>query len=65
MSNRSTYVCECNKLCNICEHLGVKNCSCQKLLIGKLVLEYKNEILNTFETSLDDKKSNIQRKIIV
>ena len=32
------------------------NCSCEKLLIGKFVIECEDEVLNTTETSNDDKK---------
>ena len=39
-------------------------CSCEKHLIGKLVIECEDEILNTTETSLDDKKVT-WKKIIV
>ena len=38
------------------EHLDVKNCFYEKRLIGKLVLECENKILNTTETLLNDKK---------
>ena len=38
---------ECNKACKIDEYLDTKNCSCKKRLIGKLLLECKDEILNT------------------
>ena len=48
--------CEWNKACKIDEYLDIKNCSCEKRLIGKLVLACEGEISNTTETSLDDKK---------
>ena len=51
--------CKCNKTCKIDDYLDIKNCSCKKFLIGKLVLERADEILETTETSFDDKKSNI------
>ena len=51
--------CKCNKTCKIEDYLDIKNCSCKKFLIGKLVLERADEILETTETSFDDKKSNI------
>ena len=56
MQNPST--CDCNitrhvKLTNIWE---IKTCSCKNRLIGKLVLEYEDEILNTTENSLANKK---------
>ena len=41
-------------------YLDIKNCSCEKRLIRKLMLEYEDEILNTSETLLNDK--NITRK---
>ena len=34
----------------------IKTCSCKNRLIGKLVLEYEDEILNTTENSLANKK---------
>ena len=56
MWNPSTCHCECNKSCKIDEYLDFKSCSCKKHLFGKLVLACEDEILNTTETSLDDKK---------
>ena len=47
---------KCNKACKTNEHLHIKNCSCEKRLIDKLVLEFEDEILNTTENLLDDKK---------
>ena len=41
---------------NVGEYLNTKNCSCKERLIGKLVLDCEDEILNTTETLLDDKK---------
>ena len=61
MWNSSTYDCKCNKACKIDEYLDIRNCSCEKCLIGKLVLEFEDEILNTTETSLDDKESNMRK----
>ena len=52
----STCNCKCNKPKKIDEYLDIKNCSREKLLISKLVLECEDEILNRTETSLDDKK---------
>ena len=60
MRNSSTCECECNKACNIDEYLYIKNWPCEKRLLGKLVLECEDEILNRSETSLDDKESNIK-----
>ena len=56
MWNRNTCECKCNKACKIDEYIDTKNCSCEKRLIGKLVLESENETLNTTESSLDNKK---------
>ena len=35
---------QCNKACKIDEFLDIKNWSCEKRLIGKLVLECEDEI---------------------
>ena len=40
---------ECNKACKIDEYLDIKNCSCEKRVIDKLVIECEEEILNTNE----------------
>ena len=45
------------KLTNIFE---MKNCSWEKRLFGKLVLACEDEILNTTETSLDEKKLRVK-----
>ena len=39
MWNPSTWDCECYKICKIDEYLNTKTCSCEKRLIGELVLE--------------------------
>ena len=44
------------KACKTDEYLDIKNCPCKKRLFGKLLLACGDEILNTTETSLDDKK---------
>ena len=46
MWNLSICGCECNKACKIDEYLVIKNCSCEKRLIEKLLLEYEDKILN-------------------
>ena len=46
------------------EYFDRKNCSWEKSLIGKLVLEWKNEILEKNETSIMIKK-HAQKKIFV
>ena len=55
MWNSSTCDCESNKACKIDEYLNIRTCSCEKRLIGKLVLECEDEILNIIETLLNDK----------
>ena len=42
--------------------LKIKNCFCEKRLIGKLVLECEDEILNTNETILNDNKVAYAKK---
>ena len=42
--------------CKIDKYLDIKNCSCEKRLIDKLVSLCEDGILNTTETSLNDKK---------
>ena len=44
--NPNTCDCKCNKTCKIDEYLDTKNWSCEKHLIGKLVLGCEDEILN-------------------
>ena len=56
MWNPTTCDFECNKACKTDEYLDIKNCSCGKRLIGKLVLSCEDEILNTTENSLDNEK---------
>ena len=49
------------KLTNI---LDIKNYLCKNRLFGKLVLSCEDEILNTTETSLNDKKVNVWKKLL-
>ena len=56
MLNPNTCNFEYNKACKIDEYLDIKNSSCRKRLIGKLILECDDKILNATEDSLDDKK---------
>ena len=56
MWNHSSCDYECNKACKIDEYFDIKKCSCEKRLIGRLVLECQDEILNTTKTSC--KKNN-------
>ena len=52
----STFDCECNEACKIDEYSDIKNRSCKKRVIGKLVLACESETLNAITTSLDDKR---------
>ena len=60
--NSITWGCKCNKACKTDEYLNTNNCLCKKCLIDKIVLECQDEILNTTETSLDDKKVICKKK---
>ena len=60
--NPSTYGCEGNKACKIDKYLDIKNCSDEKLLIGKLVLECENETLHTTENLLNHKKKHVKKR---
>ena len=60
--NSIAYDFEFNKACKLDEYLDIKNCSCKKCLIGKLVLACEDEILVTTETSYDDKKATCEKK---
>ena len=59
MRNPRAYDYKCNRTSKIDEYLYLENFLCRERLISKLVLEGENEILNTTETSPDDKKSNM------
>ena len=61
MWNPSTSDYEPNKACKIAEYLNIKNCSCKKRLIGKLVLACEDKILNTTKSLLDDKKITCEK----
>ena len=56
MWNPSTRDCKCNETYKIDEYLDIKNCWCEKPLFGNLALVFEDEILNTIEASLDNKK---------
>lgn len=43
------------------ECLDIRNCSCDKRLIGELVLECENKILNSTKTSIDEKKETCKK----
>ena len=55
MRNSCICDCECDKACKIDEYLDIKNCSCEKYLIGKFVLGWEDETLNKTKTSPDNK----------
>ena len=62
MQNPSSCDCKGNKARKTDEYLDTKNYSCKKRLIGKLVLEYEDEMVNTTKTSPDDKKKKHVKK---
>ena len=59
--NPSTSDCDCNASCKTDQYLVIKSCSYEKGLIGKLVLACEDEILNTVETSQDEKKLHLEK----
>ena len=62
MWNLSTCNSECNKAFKIDEYLNIKNCSCEKRLIGKLVLGCEDKILNTTKTSPYNKRVTCEKR---
>ena len=54
-----------NKVCKIDEYLDIKDCSCKKRLFGKFVIACENEMLNTPETPLNDKKVKRKKGIVL
>ena len=48
--------CKCNNAYKSDEFLNIKNCYCKERLVGKIMLECEDEILNTNETLLNDEK---------
>ena len=59
MRNPITCDCECNKACKTDVYSDTKNFSCQKHLVGKLVLQFEDEILNRTKFLLNDKKVKV------
>ena len=47
--------------CTIDEYLHIKNFSCKKCLVAKLILACEDEILNTIGNSLDSKKVTCEK----
>ena len=62
--NLTTSICKGSKAWKIGEYLDIKNGSCEKRLIDKLVLECEDERLNTTETSLKKEKT-MQKNIVL
>ena len=56
MWNPSICNCEYNKIWKKDKYLDIKHCSCEERLFPKLAVAYVNDILNTTETSLKDRK---------
>ena len=54
--------CECIKTCKIDQYLDIENYLCKKRLFDKLVLECEDEISNTIEALLEDKKLVFEEK---
>ena len=61
MQSHSMCDCECNKACKIDEYLDIKNCLSKKRLFGKLALVCQNEIINTTESSFDNKQVEYEK----
>ena len=51
---------KCNEAFKTDKYLDIKSFSCKKCLFGKLVLACEDEIFNTTETSVDNKKSTYE-----
>ena len=62
--NHNACECESNKSCDFGEYLDYENCKCGKKLIGKLVLECKNEILNAIPLNETDAISVTDKNVI-
>ena len=59
-------ICECDKSYDVGEHLDHANWKFRKTLIDKLVLECKDEILNTTDTiSIADKKITCKNNCLI
>ena len=65
MWNPCTFDCGCNKGWNIDKYLDIKNALCEKSLIGKLVLECEDEVLNANKTLLDYQKITSKRNYFI
>ena len=59
--NPSIYDSKCDEACEMDEYLGIKNCSCEKRLFGKLVIACEDEILNATKTSLVNKRGTPEK----
>ena len=56
MVNHTTCDFECNKACKIDKYSNFNSYPSKKHVIGKLLLEFEDEILNTSESCSDDQK---------
>ena len=56
---------ECHKHIKNDEYLDIKNYLCGKRLFDKLPLTYEDEILNTAETSLDNKTAMHENNCLI
>ena len=63
MESYSMCDCEFKKAFTIDKYFAIENCSCEKHLLGKLVLACEDEILNRPKTSFDDKKTTSEKSI--
>ena len=63
MESYSMCDCEFNKAFTIDKYFAIENCSCEKHLLGKLVLACEDEILNRPKTLFDDKKATSEKSI--
>ena len=52
---------KCSEAFKTDKYLDIKSFSCKKCLFGKLVLACEDEIFNTTETSVDNKKSTYEK----
>ena len=65
MWNLSTCDCKCNKVRKINEYLVPRNLLCEKRLIGKVLLACEDEMVNTTEASLDNKRVTCEKIIVL
>ena len=61
MWHPSMYDYGCNKAVKTAEYFDIKNCSCEKRLIGELGIECEDKILDTIANLLHDKKLTLAK----